>query len=141
VKRKNGFTLFELLVSISIIGILTAVVAFSFSSAQKKARDSRRVTDMNTIQKAAEQYYSANNYTYPTSITMPWAEASGTAIMYNFPVDPKNSGDYVYTSNFPDGIYCVCALLEEAGKGNAANSVCGFRSAGLKNYFCVKSQQ
>ena len=35
-KIKNGFTLFELLVSISIIAILTALAIVSYSSAQKR---------------------------------------------------------------------------------------------------------
>ncbi len=46
-----GFTLFELLVSISIIAILTAMVSLSYSVAQKKARDARRRQDMESVQK------------------------------------------------------------------------------------------
>jgi type II secretory pathway pseudopilin PulG len=128
-------------VSVSIIGILTAVVAFSFSSAQKKARDSRRVTDMNTIQKAAEQYYASNNYNYPSSINMPWNGNDGVAIMSNFPADPKG-GSYVYSCNTMTASgYCCCALMEVVAKGNSANSSCGFTAAGSKDYFCVKNQQ
>ena len=44
--KNKGFTLFELLVSISIIALLTALATISFSSAQKKARDSKRIQDM-----------------------------------------------------------------------------------------------
>jgi len=66
-KYKFAFTLIELLVVISVIGILIATVTLSFSGAQQKARDARRIEDMNSIQKAMEVYYGANNYTYPTS--------------------------------------------------------------------------
>jgi prepilin-type N-terminal cleavage/methylation domain-containing protein len=59
--NKQGFTLFELLVSISIVGILSALAIVSFSSAQKKARDSRRVQDMELVGKAAEQYMLNNS--------------------------------------------------------------------------------
>jgi prepilin-type N-terminal cleavage/methylation domain-containing protein len=132
-----GFTLFELLVSISIIGILTAVVAFSFSSAQKKARDSRRVTDMNAIQKAAELYYAASGYSYPAAI--PWVAGSGETVMAIYPTDPKNVAPYQYVPDHRSDGYCVCAKMENATGGNSSDSVCAFVSGGA--YYCVKNQQ
>lgn len=66
-KVKNwGFTLIELLVVISIIGILVALVAVSYTQAQKQARDTQRKSDIKQYQAALEQY--ANNTaggTYP----------------------------------------------------------------------------
>lgn len=50
--KKNGFTLIELLVVISIIGILAAFIVASFTSAQQKARDSRRKADLDAVKKA-----------------------------------------------------------------------------------------
>ncbi len=47
-----GFTLIELLVVISIIGILAAFIVASFTSAQQKARDSRRKADLDAVKKA-----------------------------------------------------------------------------------------
>lgn len=49
---KKGFTLIELLVVISIIGILAAFIVASFTSAQQKARDSRRKADLDAVKKA-----------------------------------------------------------------------------------------
>ena len=54
IKSKKGFTLFELLISISIVGILTALAVVSYSGSQLRARNQRRVEDLNMIQKAAE---------------------------------------------------------------------------------------
>lgn len=65
--KGNGFTLLELLIVISIIGILVAVGLASYSSAQVKARDSRRLQDMKTVQTAMEQYFAENN-AYPTNV-------------------------------------------------------------------------
>lgn len=132
---KKGFTLFELLVSISIIGILTALISFSFSAAQRKARDSRRMQDMKAVQSAAEQYYGLNSYSYPLSTTTPWVVNSQT-VLEIYPTDPK-SGSYV--SSFSATAYCVCALLENTTSGNASNSTCTFAAGG--SYFCVKNQQ
>ncbi len=61
---KNGFTLIELLVVIAIIGILAAVVMASLNNARAKARNSKRIQDMQQIKTALELYYSANG-SYP----------------------------------------------------------------------------
>lgn len=141
--NRRGFSLFELLVTISIIGILMAVAMVSYSSAQKKARDNRRVQDMNAIQKAAEQRYATNSYVYPQSTALSeWRTATGEQIMEVFPTDPKNSGSYIYNydGTFASGTgYCACALLEDTqNKGNATSTNCTF---GAGNYFCVRNQQ
>lgn len=134
-KTKTGFTLFELLVSISIIGILTALGVLSFSSAQTKARDARRMEDMTTIQKAVEQLYVSAGSTYPASVG-PWV-----GYLENWPVDPKNSGLFVYTPTFSTSSYCVCANLE-GNKGNSNVTTClTFVATGTGDYYCVKNQQ
>lgn len=53
-KVKRGFTLIELLVVIAIIGILATFIVASFTSAQKKARDAKRKSDLDAIKKALE---------------------------------------------------------------------------------------
>ena len=143
--NKNGFTLFELLVSISIIAIMTALASVAFSGAQKKARDSRRVQDLKLIQVAAEQYYSQNTYTYPTTYTAGTAwtpSGSTTAILESFPTDPKNVTPYVYgcspaSACTPTG-YCLCVGVENTSNGNSSGN-CTFTTGGA--YFCVKNQQ
>src|SRR5574344_1796510 len=85
-KKRIGFTLIELMISISIIAILSVVMSLSFSRAQKGGRDQRRVDDLKAVQNAAEQYYLLKG-SYPTSVGS-WSVNSQT-ILQTFPVDPK----------------------------------------------------
>jgi len=135
INKNRAFTLFELLVSISIIGILVAVASTAYGSTQRKARDSRRMEDMNAIQKAAEIYYSTHSYNYPPAE----ADFVSSGVLQQWPVDPKGSGTstpYVYNVG---GTYCACAAVENTATGNSSDDACSFAASG--DYYCVRSQQ
>lgn len=82
--KKRGFTLIELLVVISIIGILAAFIVASFTSAQAKARDSRRKADLDAIKKALElaKGDSMSSASYPACQTY----IAGTSGCYLKPI-------------------------------------------------------
>ena len=54
--KNKGFTLIELLVVIAIIGILAVVSAVSLTQARRRARDTRRVADIQQIRSALILY-------------------------------------------------------------------------------------
>lgn len=56
----------ELLVVIGLLAILISLGMVAFSSVQKRARDSKRRTDLQAMQKMMEQCYSVNGFSYPT---------------------------------------------------------------------------
>ena len=54
-KKQEGFTLLELLIVIVIIAILALLIIPNITSAPKKARDTKRKTDLTTIRKGLEE--------------------------------------------------------------------------------------
>lgn len=139
--KKNAFTLLEILVVISIIGILVALGTAAYSTAQKKGRDAKRKSDMKALQNGFEQFYSREG-SYPNSE----AEANDPLIFpTGLPEDPKNSGLNIYSINLDaaeGATYCICTLLESS-PGNAevlpvGSAVCTY---GTGDYFCLGSLQ
>jgi general secretion pathway protein G len=131
---QKGFTLLELLVVIVVIGILALLVIPNLTSAPKKARDIQRKTDLRAVQKALEEYFVSNS-AYP--VTTVWATlgtgflATGTPpILKTMPIDPTNSGVYIYSYNASvNTAYTLRACLEnQADVGqytNADTTNCG----------------
>lgn len=137
---KKGFTLLELLVVIAIAAILVGIASASYTSAQRKARDSKRMGDMHSIQNAAEQFYADNGSTYPTAGTAAAFNTTSTYLPGGFPSDPKPSPYTAYAYTVVSGGYFACALLENPGKGNATSPAgAGYPTTG--DYFCVKNLQ
>jgi len=89
-KRKWAFTLIELLVVITIMGILATGAVNVFTTQLQKARDSTRISDLNALRNAVEQFYQdkANyplkNVDFPTK-----ADGIGNYIQ-TMPSDPRS---------------------------------------------------
>jgi len=105
---KKSFTLIEILVVTTIIVLLTATAAVSYSQFLKQSRDTRRKADVEQIRAALEMYRSVND-TYPTvglsQLTTP------TVYIQSIPKDPKGE-NYYYSGSTSD--YFLGAYLEIA---------------------------
>ncbi|HZS43028.1 MAG TPA: type II secretion system protein [Candidatus Paceibacterota bacterium] len=66
--QKRGFTLIELMVVLSIIGLLVTVILTNIVTARAKTSDSQVLQNLVQLRNAVEQYYSDNG-TYPTVST------------------------------------------------------------------------
>jgi prepilin-type N-terminal cleavage/methylation domain-containing protein len=61
---KKGFTLIELLVVVAIVGILSAVVLSSVTSARSKSSDAAIKSNLNTVRSQSELFYSNNGNSF-----------------------------------------------------------------------------
>lgn len=143
-KQKRGFTLLEILVSITIIAVLTAIGIVSYSSVNKRSRDVKRKSDLEQVRSALEMY-RADNGEYP-NIGSGFLNASGldtdlvdSGYMPQVPDDPDSSENYYYDAIDTSGVftgYCICADLETVTSGTESTctvSLPGNCDYGLKS--------
>ena len=140
--KKNGFSLVELLIVLGIIGLLMVIGVILLGTARERARDAKRLSDMQFIKQAMEDfYYNNNKYPQaPTPVTLGdvgskvicsgtpngFAEtrsACGTGTVYLDPIPtppepkPAQLSGYIYTATNPTATYTLDAALEGAVNG------------------------
>lgn len=104
---KKAFTLIEMLVVVSLIGILAAIALVSFGGAQKQARDTTRKSDLKQYQNSLEVYGNMASGLYPsrTAATSAYTTlCSDLNIKFEPDItcseDPKNSADNTFTYKY-----------------------------------------
>lgn len=121
IKNTNGFTLIELLVVISIIGLLSSVVLSSLNAAKSKARDTKRATELQSVQIAMELYNNDYGH-FPAENAGLYANQSINAngiigegsgldtlldpYMPDIPVDPMGPGNASYNYYYDGNSTC-----------------------------------
>jgi len=135
-----GFTLIELVVTVGIIAILTAIFTASFSSARATARDKQRIAEIEQISLALDVYKQAYG-AYPDTSGLVGEGGSIDSFLNPFlspvPHDPLGPNDetyqYRYDSSFAcDGVSSVVIYAAEMEKPVHTNgeSTCSDSSVG-----------
>lgn len=118
----QAFTLLELLVVMGIIAVLIGLGAVSYSTAQVKARDAKRLGDLKAIQNALEQYYSTCNFVYPfdgssqtvdLTADIKCTSPAGSTILTP-PTDPLG-GNYQCINTCDSSTYTICPPAQTNG--------------------------
>jgi len=117
--NKKAFTLIEILVAITIIGIISAAVVLSMSGSPDVAKDTKRKADVNVIKNALISYSSENYGQKPESL-VPCEINNGCPagldsalepFLKTLPDDPKGT-HYTYES---DGTECKITAVLSTG--------------------------
>jgi general secretion pathway protein G len=120
-----GFTMIEVLVAMTLVGIMSAAGVVALQSTQVKARDAQRKGHLEKIRTAFEDYYNDNDC-YPPAGAL--ATCQGTSLrpyLDEVPCDPLTGEAYLYNplSNRCSG-YRVHAGLENTQDDSIARLNC-----------------
>lgn len=132
-KKRNGFTLVELMVVIVIIGLLATIVALNVLPSGDTARIQKAKADIATIEQGLE-LYRLQNGTYPTTTqglgALVTAPAGADAARYQtggyikkLPKDPWGR-DYLYAAPGKHGaadVWTLGADGKDGGEGTDAD--------------------
>lgn len=80
---KRGFTIVELLVTITIIAILVSIGLVVYADVLPKARDAKRKQDLQLTNQALKIYHEKNGR-YPCTTDRSWSEAPTTITTANY---------------------------------------------------------
>lgn len=112
-KSRRAFTLIELLIVITIIGVLAVALIPKIAGAPGRARDAQRKTDLNTIAIGLEAYY-ADFGAYPTASSGDEVDALSISGYFNasdIPNDPQSTTATNYSAGCTTaGSYCYKSL-------------------------------
>jgi len=150
-KVNEGFTLIEVLIVVSIVGLLASVVLVGLGGFRAKGQDARRIADLRQTQNALELYYSKNS-NYPVSsvwsVLSDTLEGEGIGVS-KIPADPTRLEDdadaYKYSPNTSRQGYTLRATLDPGDAalnndidGSSVNTInCG--SVGdTEGYYCIQ---
>lgn len=119
-KRDNkGFTLMELIIVVSIIGLVVTLGFTNYITSIKRSRDGRRKADLEQVRSALEMC-RADTGSYPVGSSLP-----GTCSTYlSVPTDPL-SPTYQYRYNGSTNSYTLCAYLETGAVTTNCTGNCG----------------
>ncbi len=104
----GGFSLIELLVVMSIIGLMASLILVNLTKSTRKSRDARRKNDISQLQKALQLYFD-DKKSYPPNLDNDgggWDESTDGTFLDTLvtngylkqPIlDPRNNGPYAYS--------------------------------------------
>ena len=136
---RKGFTLVEILVTATIIGLLSTIGISGFQAITRSGRDALRKSDLEQIRSALEIYKSEKQkYPKATTVCIPDPVELTSSYINPYPIDPsKTTYKYCYVpAADPALTYAICAHLEngDASDNCGGTKACGGGINGVCNY-------
>lgn len=105
-RRRQGFTLIELMIVIAIIGVLAAIAVPNFQAARRRANQRACYANQKTIAGAVEMYNLDFNKNV-TSLAGMEGVLESQGYLQQYPIDPGGVGGYAMTAETGNGITCT----------------------------------
>lgn len=92
--QRHGFTVVELIVVITVIGVLAGIVLLSVNGWRQRTESNKVQSDLNAAAAAMEDYRN-NNSGYPTNLPSTFTATSGVNVSYT----SGSAADYCVNAN------------------------------------------
>jgi prepilin-type N-terminal cleavage/methylation domain-containing protein len=103
-KKNKGFSLIELMISITIVGIIATIVLSNLSNSRARAYDSKVIQQLRSFRTAADIYFGSQS---PTGYG-PATAGCGSGIFNDFSKSNGTPGIYIAAGNLPSGTQTAC---------------------------------
>ncbi|MBU1045559.1 type II secretion system GspH family protein [Patescibacteria group bacterium] len=123
-KKREGFTIVELLIVVAIIGILATIVIVSLREASDRARNTKIITNITQIRKVAEDMYIQEASGYESLCLSGALNGDYSDILTILENDVEKYGGEVVSCYASRYSYCVTAQL----------------TGSTTKYFCIDEQ-
>jgi general secretion pathway protein G len=123
----TGFTLIELIVVATILGVMLTVALVSYASTTSRSRDGKRQADVEQVRSALEMWRSDNGSYVNVSSGAVYSALSTLqtqGYIDKMPRDPKSTGwsEYLYTQAGSGATYTICARTENVIPNQSCSS-------------------
>ncbi|QQQ02870.1 type IV pilin protein [Lysobacter enzymogenes] len=118
-RRVRGFTLIELMIAVTIVGILVAIAYPAYTDSVRKSRRAQAKADLAELTQLAERWYTANN-----SYAGFFARVKTDNMDYSPRTKPRAQAFYVITRDAGADTAASTFTLTATAQGDQASDAC-----------------